>query len=83
MALGVALVNQDLISPLQLATSISQKPAQIAGIQKQWQEVAGWVLIDPSLEWTVNNDEFASQGKNTPFLAAKVIGRTIHTFFKE
>lgn len=83
MALGVALVNQNLMSPLQLATQISLKPAHIAGIQNHWQDVAGWVLVDPTLEWVVNNDEFASQGKNTPFLAAKVIGRTTQVFFKD
>ena len=81
MALGAALVKQGLVTPLQLACQISQNPAEIAGIENQWQEIGGWVLIDPNLEWVVNNDQFASQGKNTPFLAAKVKGRTVQVFF--
>lgn len=81
MALGTALVNQGLLSPLQLVSKISQNPAQIAGIEQQWRDIGGWVLVDPNLEWVVNNDQFASQGKNTPFLAAKVKGRTIQVFF--
>ena len=83
MALGAALVNQSLLSPLQLVSKISQNPAQIAGIEQQWRDIGGWVLVDPNLEWVVNNDQFASQGKNTPFLAAKVKGRTVQVFFND
>ncbi|WP_051526694.1 dihydroorotase [Alkanindiges illinoisensis] len=80
MALAAALVHQDLLTPLQLATRISQNPAQIAGIERQWQDIGGWVLVDPELEWTVSNDQFQSQGKNTPFLGAKVKGKTQQLF---
>lgn len=80
MALGAALVHQDLLTPLQLATCISQYPAQIAGIERHWQDIGGWVLVDPEQEWVVNNDQFRSQGKNTPFLGAKVKGRTLEIF---
>ncbi len=83
MALGVALVNQGLLNPLQLASQISQKPAQIAGIENQWQALGGWVLVDPDLEWQVTQDEIASQGKNTPFLAARLKGKTTQVFFKD
>lgn len=75
MALAAALVHQDLLTPLQLASRISQNPAKIAGIESQWQEIGGWVLVDPKLEWVVSNDQFQSQGKNTPFLGAKVKGK--------
>ena len=80
MALGAALVHQDLLTPLQLATCISQNPAQIAGIERQWQDIGGWVLVDPEQEWIVSNDQFQSQGKNTPFLGAKVKGKTLQLF---
>ncbi|RYY79033.1 MAG: aspartate carbamoyltransferase [Moraxellaceae bacterium] len=80
MALGAALVHQDLLTPLQLATCISQNPAQIAGITTHWQDIGGWVLVNPEQEWTVNNDQFQSQGKNTPFLGAKVKGKTLEIF---
>lgn len=80
MALGAALVHQDLLTPLQLARRISQNPAQIAGIESQWQDIGGWVLVDPELEWVVSNDQFQSQGKNTPFLGAKVKGKTLQLF---
>ena len=75
MALAAALVHQHLLTPLQLASRISQNPAKIAGIESQWQEIGGWVLVDPELEWVVSNDQFQSQGKNTPFLGAKVKGK--------
>ncbi|XID75616.1 aspartate carbamoyltransferase [Alkanindiges sp. WGS2144] len=80
MALGTALVHQSLLSPLQLASCISQKPAYIAGIETQWQETGGWVLVDPEQEWVVSNDQFRSQGRNTPFLGAAVKGRTLELF---
>lgn len=80
MALGAALVHQQLLSPLQLASLISQHPAEIAGIVSHWQQTGGWVLVDPELEWTVSHEQFLSQGKNTPFLGAKVKGRTLQLF---
>lgn len=80
MALAAALVHQDLLTPLQLATRISHNPAQIAGIERQWRDIGGWVLVDPELEWVVSNDQFQSQGKNTPFLGAKVKGKTQQLF---
>lgn len=80
MALGSALVHQGLLSPLQLATVISLKPAQVAGIESQWVEVAGLVLVDPELDWTVCSDQINSQGKNTPFIGAKVKGKVIQVF---
>lgn len=81
MALGSALVHQDLITPLQLATSISLNPASIAGITNQWQDIGGWVLIDPELAWTVSPEYMQSQGKNTPFIGANVKGKVTQVFF--
>lgn len=80
MALGAALVHQDLLSPLQLATCISRNPAQIAGIERQWQAIGGWLLVDPEQAWTVSTEQLQSQGANTPFLGAKVKGRTLQLF---
>lgn len=80
MAMASELVRQQVLNPLQLASLITVNPARIAGIEPQWQEVGGWVLVDPELEWTVTPDQLLSQGKNTPFIHAKVKGKTVQVF---
>ena len=37
------------------------------------------VLLDPDAEWTVNPDEFASMGKNTPLAGRSLRGRVVAT----
>lgn len=80
MALGAALVHQSLLTPLQLATLVSLKPATIAGIEQQWQDNGGWVLVDPEQPWTVNADTLLSHGKNTPFMGANLKGKVMQVF---
>lgn len=80
MALGAALVHQSLLTPLQLATLVSLKPATIAGIEQQWQDNGDWVLVDPEQPWTVNADTLLSHGKNTPFMGANLKGKVMQVF---
>ena len=37
------------------------------------------VLLDPDAEWTVNPDEFASMGKNTPLAGRSLRGQVVAT----
>ena len=75
MAQGVILVNDGVLSPLALAACLVSKPAAIAGIEAKRQAVGGWVLVDPNQAWTVSNTSMASQGKNTPYQGATLLGR--------
>jgi dihydroorotase len=36
-------------------------------------------VIDPEMSWTIDPDEFASKGHNTPFSGVEVTGRAIMT----
>lgn len=83
VALGVSLVEQGLLTPLQWATAVSLKPAQIANIESAWREQHGWVLIDPQHSWTLNADTMLSKGKNTPLLGQNLKGKTRRVFVAE
>jgi len=40
---------------------------------------ADFTLIDPTLEWTVNVDQFQSASRNSPFNGWKLRGRAVRT----
>ena len=40
---------------------------------------ADLVLVDPSEEWVVNPDDFASRSRNTPFTGWRLTARAIRT----
>ncbi|MDE2420211.1 MAG: aspartate carbamoyltransferase [Gammaproteobacteria bacterium] len=75
MALGVGLVRDGVLSPLDLARRISKSPAEIAGIETMREAVGGWVVVDPTHQWTINAESIQSSGKNTPFLGAVLTGK--------
>lgn len=41
--------------------------------------VADVTIIDPNLEWTIDNEQFKSKSRNCPFQGWKVKGRATHT----
>ncbi|GAC1373963.1 MAG: hypothetical protein NVSMB40_10780 [Aquirhabdus sp.] len=75
MALGVGLVRDGVLSPLDLARRITQSPAEIGGIETMRQAVGGWVVVDPTHQWTFDATSIQSSGKNTPFLGAVLTGK--------
>ena len=81
MGLAVELVRQQVITPLQLASLVSANPAKVAGIEADWREHGGWVLVDPELSWKLDNSQIKSAGKNTPFINANLKGRVTDVFF--
>lgn len=80
VALGIQLINEGLLEPLQWVKTVTLAPAKVAQMVERWKQEAGWVLIDPELEWTVSKSSILSQGKNTPLINQKVTGKVLQTF---
>lgn len=80
VALGVQLVNEGLFEPLEWVEKVTLAPAQVSNMTERWLQESGWVLVDPTLEWTVTKDSILSQGKNTPLLNQTVVGKTLAVF---
>ena len=65
-----------------MAEKMSYNPAKIIGIDKgdiSVGKVADIVIFNPNEEYTIDKNEFASKGKNTPFHGRKVTGRVCAT----
>ena len=81
VALGTQLVREGLFTPLEWVEKVTVAPAHVAKILERWQAEAGWVLVDPELEWQVSQDSIVSQGKNTPLIGQTLQGKVIETFY--
>lgn len=77
---GIQLVNEGLLTPLEWVEKVSLAPAAVAQMKERWIAEAGWVLVDPELEWSLSKESIISQGKNTPLIHQKVKGKVIRTF---
>jgi dihydroorotase len=77
---GVQLVNDGLLEPLEWVKKVTVQPATVAQMQTRWEQEAGWVLVDPELEWTITKDSIVSNGKNTPLIGLTVKGKALATF---
>jgi len=80
VALGVQLIQESLFEPLEWVEKVTSIPAQVANMTERWQKEAGWVLVDPELEWVVSKETILSQGKNTPLLGQTFKGKAVQTF---
>lgn len=80
VALGVELVQQGLLTPLQWVEKVTTQPAKIANIYEQWQQQHGWVLIDPVQTWQLNAQTIQSNGKNTPLIGHTLTGKACQVF---
>jgi dihydroorotase len=84
--LGVVLtelVHSNVMRPLDAASVLSTRPAEIFGIEAGSLSSGGradCVLIDPDEEWVVRGKEFASMSQNTPYEGWKLRGRAVATF---
>ncbi|MHA3104122.1 dihydroorotase [Acinetobacter sp. ANC 3791] len=81
VALGTQLVREGLFTPLEWVEKVTVTPARVAKILERWQAEAGWVLVDPELEWQVSKDSIVSQGKNTPLIGQTLQGKVIEIFY--
>lgn len=77
---GIQLVNEGLFTPLEWVEKVTLAPARVAQMADRWTKEAGWVLVDPELEWTLNKESIVSQGKNTPLINQKVRAKVLKTF---
>jgi len=80
VGLGVQLVKEGIFEPLEWVEKVTLTPAVVANMAERWQQEAGWVLVDPDLEWNVSKETIVSQGKNTPLLGQNLTGKVLHTF---
>ena len=80
VSFGVQLVKEGLFEPLQWVEKVTIAPAQVANMTQRWVKEAGWALLDPDLEWVVTKESILSQGKNTPLINQKMIGKVLQTF---
>ena len=80
-AVGIAakaMIHSGLADWPQLVGWFTTGPAGVLGrgsVDLQPDRPADLTIIDPRAEWTVNPNEFASLGRNTPFSGWKLLGR--------
>ncbi len=76
------LINQDYLTPMELIEKLTINPAKILGIDKgdiQVGKVADIAIINPSVEYKIDVESFASKSKNSPFHNKLVKGRVEYT----
>jgi len=77
-----SLVKTGVLTPLELISKMSTKPAEILEINRGslWiGKPADLTIIDVEKEYEIQPAAFESKGKNSPFLGKKVYGQTICT----
>lgn len=75
-----ALVVTGILTPMQMAEKMSWNPAKVIGIDGERGSIeagklADLVIFDPDAEYTVDVNEFASKGRNTPYNGKQLMGR--------
>lgn len=76
------LVLGGYLTPMQMAEKMSYNPAKVVGIDRgdiRPGKVADIVIFNPEEKYTIDKNEFASKGKNTPFHGKEVTGRVCMT----
>ncbi len=76
------LVKAGILSPLELISKMSTKPAELLGMDRgsiQIGKPADLTIIDVEKEYEISPAMFASKAKNSPFLGEKVFGQVIYT----
>ena len=82
LGLGITeLVNKGHLSMMELLKLMTIGPSEVYNLDAGYiaeDGPADIVLIDPNLEWTVE-DDFASKAHNTPFIGWRLKGRAVMT----
>jgi dihydroorotase len=81
------MVDTGLMNWVQVADRMSIAPARIGGYENHGQplvvgSIANLVVINPTLQWTVDRDLVLSKSSNTPYHGHELPGVITHTFFK-
>lgn len=77
-----ALIEPGHIDWMKLIDMMTAAPARIIRSDRGTLNngaVADVTIIDPNLEWTIDNEQFKSKSRNCPFHGWKVKGRATHT----
>ena len=77
-----ALIEPGHTDWLKLVDLMSTSPARIVRLERgtlREGAVADVTVIDPTHEWTIDTEQFASKSRNCPFHGWKVKGRSTHT----
>lgn len=77
-----ALVQAKVISINRMIEMLTVEPARLVRLDKGHLSPgadADITIIDPDLHWTVDKEQFASKGRNTPFHGWELQGRAIRT----
>ncbi|MGI9317861.1 MAG: dihydroorotase [bacterium] len=78
LALTLSLVADNRLSLSTAVAALTCNPAKIIGIDSGHLSVgatADLCLIDPSDEWTLTTETIRSQGRNSPFIGKRLIGK--------
>ena len=76
------LYHSGLLPLSRVLALMSASPSALLGLDKGTLDVgrdADLVIFDPGLEWTIDKNQFASKGRNTPFHGRTVRGRVKYT----
>lgn len=76
------LYHSGLLPLSRVLALMSASPAALLGLEKGTLGVgrdADLVIFDPGQEWTIDKNQFASKGRNTPFHGRTVRGRVKYT----
>ena len=81
------MVDTGFMNWNQVADRMSIAPARIGGYENHGQNlvagsIANLVVINPTLQWTVDRDLVLSKSSNTPYHGHELPGVITHTFFK-
>jgi dihydroorotase len=83
LPLGLRLVQEGLLEPLQMAARLALGPAGILGIARGKLDAgtpANLTLIDPHAAWQLDPALMLSRGRNTPFAGAAFGGRALRAW---
>ncbi|MDE6024237.1 MAG: dihydroorotase [Lachnospiraceae bacterium] len=80
----MTLVDTGLMDIMDMAKKMSHNPAKVIGIDDDYGKltegsVADIVIFNPNVEWTVDVNDFASKGHNTPYAGKVLKGKVMAT----
>jgi dihydroorotase len=78
----ILLHRHKVVDLPRLIAMLTNNPARLLGLDRGTLGVGkpgDVTLLDPDREWTVDKEQFASKGRNTPFHGWKLRGRAVRT----
>ena len=85
LPLSLALVEDGLMTPLEMVSRMTTWPALILGAgggSLAVGEYANLALIDPAEQWVLQPETMLSRGRNTPFAGWTMRGRVQQTYYR-